>query len=57
MGLPPTQQFPKQQFQGRGEGDCMHVLARIFLGPRREKQITAASRILRDLHCNDLYVG
>ena len=33
------------------------VLARIFPGPHREKEIKAVSRILRDLHYNKAFVS
>jgi hypothetical protein len=33
------------------------VLARIFPGPRREKEIKAVSKILCALHHNNMYVG
>ena len=33
------------------------VLARISPGPRRQKEIRFLSRILRDFHCNNLYIG
>ncbi|KIM37078.1 hypothetical protein M413DRAFT_20392 [Hebeloma cylindrosporum] len=32
------------------------VLARMFPGPRREKEIDAVYRILRDLHYNNVYL-
>ena len=34
-----------------------HVLARIFPSPRREKEIRAVYKILRDLHHNSAYLA
>ena len=34
---------------------CACVLARIFPGPRQEREIKAVSRVIRDLRCNDPY--
>ena len=33
-----------------------HILARVFPGPCREKEIHAVSRIVRDLHYNGLHM-
>ena len=42
---------------GRMTPAWAYVLARIFPGPRREKEIKSVSKILRYLHHNNMYVG